>query len=182
MKTQGLVDKGRRLARPCSLLKPRGANRAATWGGDGLVTVDLRYVPQLGLKGLLQVALDDDRGGVATHWPAKRLPSIIKAPRRLLFAHEARILPPIEIVLHGDRSKPTAKAIDAYERAFQGEHPLYRDDTWVMLGGFAQVWPEDDVTREAMGESLVLWTFRDSEPWVEVWHKRGKFTVIQRTT
>jgi hypothetical protein len=70
---------------------------------------------------------------------------------------------------------------DAYEREYQARSPLYGENADVVLGGWHTIWPEDDSYDENEG-SLLLWTFRDAEPWIEVWLSDGKLDVKERIT
>ncbi|WP_155634076.1 hypothetical protein [Burkholderia cepacia] len=49
--------------------------------------------------------------------------------------------------------------------------PLY-------AGGWNMRWPDD----EPVDLDLVLWTFEEAEPWVEVFRDGGRYPVIQRIT
>ena len=57
---------------------------------------------------------------------------------------------------------------DEYERVYQAQHPLYTDEAWAALGGWHFPWPDGD-WNERLADRLLLTTFRDSEPWIEVW-------------
>jgi hypothetical protein len=70
---------------------------------------------------------------------------------------------------------------DAYQREYQARSPLYVENADVVLGGWHMIWPEDDAYDENKG-SLLLWTFRDAEPWIEVWLNGGQLDVKERIT
>jgi hypothetical protein len=70
---------------------------------------------------------------------------------------------------------------DAYDAAFQNQFPLYTGDAHAMIGGWHFPWPDDD-WEELLNDVLVLCTFEDSEPWLEVWLRAGAFEVVQRVT
>jgi hypothetical protein len=60
----------------------------------------------------------------------------------------------------------------------------YADDEgiYAMLGGWHEPWPENDAYDDEPGR-LVLWTFKDAEPWLEVWQRpSGHLEVIPRIT
>ncbi|MEM6504274.1 MAG: hypothetical protein AAF711_02270 [Planctomycetota bacterium] len=73
---------------------------------------------------------------------------------------------------------PTAAA---YERLWQENCPLYVGEVEAAIGPFQMPWPDDDWD-EVGGLNLVLWTFRDAEPWVEVYQTQGGWIVKQRIT
>jgi hypothetical protein len=51
-----------------------------------------------------------------------------------------------------------------------------------VLGGWHMLWPEDDRFDRGDNE-LLLWTFEDAEPWVEVWlTAQGELVVQERIT
>jgi hypothetical protein len=68
-----------------------------------------------------------------------------------------------------------------YERYYQSETPIYFEGPYAQLGGWHIPWPDGDWA-ELLGYNLVIWTFRESEPWVEVWETDGAYKVIQRIT
>ena len=73
--------------------------------------------------------------------------------------------------------------MESYERLWQKECPMYREsDIYAMLGGWHFPMPDDD-WHDLVDEQLMVFTLRDSEPWVEAWRTQtGDFTVIQRIT
>ena len=76
---------------------------------------------------------------------------------------------------------PDRDIADGYERAYQDQLLLYSGGAHAVLGGWPMSWP--DGNRDELLESrLIVWTFEDSEPWVEVWENQGRFRVIQRIT
>jgi len=50
-----------------------------------------------------------------------------------------------------------------------------------VAGGWNMPWPDDD-WNELIDLELVLWTFEESEPWVEVFFDGSRYSVIQRIT
>ena len=76
-----------------------------------------------------------------------------------------------------------AAIVDAYERDWQREFPIYfESDIYAVLGGWHFPMADDD-WHELIDEQLLVFTLRDSEPWVEAWRTRaGEFKVIQRIT
>jgi hypothetical protein len=78
-----------------------------------------------------------------------------------------------------------SQAITDYEQEAHRHCPLYcskSEGLYAVLGGWHVLWPDDDSYDRDYGR-LVLWTFHDSEPWVEVWlDKSGKLSVLPRIT
>ena len=126
-----------------------------------------------------------------------------KRPGIKLYAAEESILPPIEAIFargsevvgewlaannwprdarYSSGFRDSA-IVDAYEREWIKEYPLYRRvDTYAVAGGWHFPCADDDWHR-MIDEQLVVLTFQDSEPWVEAWRTRsGQFKVIQRIT
>jgi hypothetical protein len=104
----------------------------------------------------------------------------------LLYGAEESSLPPLEALeLFGSeemkecvRSENEASPLNQYNE----KCPLHRKDIDVMLGGWHVPWPEDDAYDQREGR-LVLWTFRDAEPWIEVWMTdAGQLNVVPRIT
>lgn len=124
-------------------------------------------------------------------------------PGTKLYAHDARVLPPIDAVFaHGsgvigewieslgwersERYNDNFKGrdiVDKYERLWQQEHPLYLgSDIYAALGGWRFPMPDPD-WHDLIDDQLMVFTLRDSEPWIEAWRTRaGDFRVIQRNT
>ena len=68
-----------------------------------------------------------------------------------------------------------------YENIWMDNCPLYTSDVTAVIGGWQMSWPDGDF-EEFIDHELVLWTFKDAEPWIEVFLKDGKFIVKQRVT
>ena len=68
-----------------------------------------------------------------------------------------------------------------YENIWMDNCPLYGDGVTAIIGGWQMPWPDGDF-EEFIDHDLVLWTFKDAEPWIEVFLKDGKFIVKQRVT
>ncbi len=166
------------------------------------LTVDARHVPGLApsVTKYLSIFSDEDncQGGrveVTPSWP--------KRPGTELYAYPASVLPPIDAVFargsehvgdwirsHGwertDRYNDgfkEAAVVREYERLWQREFPIYFDsDIYAVLGGWHFPMADDD-WHDLLDEQLMVFTIRDSEPWVEAWRTvNGQFRVIRRTT
>ncbi len=68
-----------------------------------------------------------------------------------------------------------------YEREWARQCPLYSDGIVAVEGGWNMPWPEGD-WEDLLGQDLVLWTFEESEPWVEVFSDGSRYSVFQRVT
>ncbi|WP_254600160.1 hypothetical protein [Burkholderia contaminans] len=65
-----------------------------------------------------------------------------------------------------------------YEREWMAQCPLYTGGVVAVAGGWNMPWPDD----ELVDLDLVLWTFEESEPWIEVFSDGSRYSVIQRIT
>jgi hypothetical protein len=116
-----------------------------------------------------------------------------------LYGHETTSFPPIEaLCLYGgpiidewlsleglertdyDRA-PYTKLGEKYFEAYGERCQLYAKGPAAVLGGWHAIWPDDDfyLPREMR---LVLWTFRDAEPWIEVFERSPNLPVRVRIT
>jgi hypothetical protein len=69
-----------------------------------------------------------------------------------------------------------------YDAEYRSRSPLYTKGADVMLGGWHTIWPWDSFYMPAEMR-LIAWTFRDAEPWYEVWlDQMGNLAVKTRTT
>ena len=166
------------------------------------LTVDARHIPGLpsSVAGYISVFTDEAtcRGG-----RVEISPSLPKRTGISLYANAATVLPPIDAVFargseaigawiasHGwDRTDryndnfPDAAVVREYERVWQDEFPIYSElDIYAVLGGWHFPMADDD-WHALLDDQLMVFTLRDSEPWVEAWRtKTGQFQVIQRIT
>lgn len=72
-------------------------------------------------------------------------------------------------------------AAHEYEQEWTKQCPLYSDGVVAVEGGWNMPWPDDD-WEDRLGLEFVLWTFEESEPWVEVFYNGSSYSVIQRVT
>jgi hypothetical protein len=166
------------------------------------LTIDCRFLPDgLGLSaGCLSIYTDEEDGesGAAVFDGKGKLTVARKSTA--LYAHEARSLPPVDAVFrlgspavhewlrskgwqpewgyNGNFKDP--KPVDEYQRLYQSECPLYAGGAYAVLGGWHFPWPDGD-WEELLDRPLLVWTFEESEPWVEVWGGAG-LEVKQRIT
>jgi hypothetical protein len=167
------------------------------------LTVDCRWFAKLGfgLNGTLSL-LENERteGGSVGQIDHKPLAEFAELPIEELpigtplYARPSRSFPPLAAVcLYGSNEVESwlkSKGLerydyeqvenDAYHAVWQERCPLFANECAAMLGGWHIIWPEDDfyMPREM---KLLIWTFKDSEPWIEVWMGRN-FRVKYRIT
>ena len=120
-----------------------------------------------------------------------------------LFAHSASVLPPVDAVFalgsetvnewlrslgwrrewRYNDSFLGKEVVREYVRLWETECPYFLEsDTYAMLGGWHVPMADDD-WHDLLDEQLLVYTTRDSEPWVEAWLMgTGTFKVIQRIT
>ncbi len=116
-----------------------------------------------------------------------------------LYAHQATCFPPLDAIF-----RYGSAAVQAWLRANQWQpewgyssqfrdHPItalcasaYQEQLDLkgraidaVLGGWPMPWRVGD-WEERPDRQLLLWTWRDSPPWIELWHDRGQLRVIQR--
>ena len=189
-----LMREAKRLERTGQVLSEDGGGEpTAYWHGkeEGALCISLRYA-----GAWLNVYLDDEEGGRAE---ALDQPTISDEP---LFAEPRAFLPHIDTVFErgSDAVEAFLEANDwtredpyndnfphpaaaAYNNAWMDSCPLYQGDAYdAAVGGWQMPWPDDDWD-EVKDLELVVWTLRDSEPWVEVFKDTsGGFIVKQRIT
>lgn len=207
-----LVAEGRRLQRPTAVLFADGSSSpAARWyerdeaeskatGVRCWMTVDSRRIPGMpeGTEGYLTLSGEANDLGAwvefSTTWPRRQ--------GTALYAYSAAVLPPLDAVFArgsatvgrwiedngGDRRDryfgkiAWDPAVAAYESLEQSEHPIYGDsDAYAILGGWHLRFPDDD-WHDLIDEHLMMFTLRDSEPWIEVWRTAAGIRAIQRVT
>lgn len=207
-----LRSEGQRLARPCTYLVASGHDHAAVWGGTGVapspgpqfrhwVTVDARFLPARFEAGCVSVFSNEEDGesGAVVFTPGARLSSSMDGTP--LFAKAAKSLPPLQGLLpfasaglctwladngwdseSGDDPRFTElECAREYEAAYQAQLPLYSGGAHAVIGGWHFPWPDGDWA-DLAARRLLLWTFEDSEPWVEAWTDGSRDWVIQRVT
>lgn len=166
------------------------------------LTVDARHIPGLPtlVSGYISVFTDDKKceGGrvdVTPSWPNRAGTE--------LYLYPASVLPPIDAVFargseaigewlrfHGwqrewrfNNNFKGREVCREYERVWRREFPIYfESDIYAVLGGWHFPMADND-WHDLLDEQLMVFTLRDSEPWVEAWRTRtGQFRVIQRST
>jgi hypothetical protein len=211
MTAEQLIDEGRKLQRPTHLLKPtRAGEPVAVWfeadpddesvtGWRRWMTVRADAIPN-------SRAPESVFFSLYTNGVNKGLIDFVEAwpPTNgiQLYAHPVSILPPIEAVFahgsaeigswlaaHGwkrneryNSNFPDAGLVHAYEKIWFAEHPIYKNhsEIYATTGGWHFPGQDSD-WHDLISAKLILTTFRDSEPWVEVFQlSNGDYKVIQR--
>jgi hypothetical protein len=69
----------------------------------------------------------------------------------------------------------------AYKQVYRERCPLYSAGPAAVLGGWHAIWSDDEfyLPQEMR---LMLWTFRDAEPWIEVFERFPNLPVRIRIT
>jgi hypothetical protein len=180
----------------------RERQRVLSARGRCWLTVDARLIPDLSpsIDGFISIFTGEDGGLGGRIEVTKSLPKKAGIP---LYAHSASVLPPIDAVFA--RGSEAVQAwlrshswgprdsynenfdgrtiVEPYQRIWFREFPIYlKSDIFAVLGGWHFMWPDGD-WHDLIHERLMVFTIRDSEPWVEAWQTRtGEFRVIQRIT
>jgi hypothetical protein len=176
------------------------------------ISVDCRFLPLgfEGLTGVFSVylRLRDDWESLVVHEPQGSLNRSSLEGGTPLFAHETLSLPDMNITFElgspdiqqwlvernwrlglgyselAPRYKKLINSFENYlrERVPAWKHPAKRS-TYAALGGWQTVWYENSWDEyEKRGMKLVLWTFEDSEPWLEVWWDGSQLHVVPHIT
>lgn len=167
------------------------------------LSIDCEYIPaSIGrLSGCISIYTneDDDVSGIVTLDDSLTLPCSTDGIK--LFAHPESSMPPLEALFKLCTSEvadwlrlnnwqadwgyngnfPDRIPVETYERAYRNQLPLFNESAHAVLGGWHMAWPEGDWD-ELVKKRLIVWTFAESEPWVEVWQDESGFRVIQRST
>lgn len=203
MTPEMLIDEGRRLAKPCVFLRPRGNGPAAAlWhrrdqnevertGYRCWITVNTISVPGLFSElGYLRVFSD------AVDFKSGRVELSSTLPTRAgidLFASAESVLPPIEAVFADGSDAvgewlafngwpreeryndnfPDSDVVSEYEREWLKEYPITREDPPYAVLGGWHFPCADHDWFQLKNEQLVVLTVQDSEPLVETWRLRS---------
>ena len=68
-----------------------------------------------------------------------------------------------------------------YQALWQQNCPLYRNDVAAAVGGWNMPWPDGDF-ENLISSELLIWTFEEAEPWIEVFRSGATHRVFQRIT
>jgi len=142
----------------------------------------------------LNVFIDEDAGGYVE---IASSPAISETP---LFSSPYSSLPPIDGVFHCGSDEigaylekhdwpreepfndnfPDVAPLE-YEGKWQENCPFYQQGIDLVSGGWHFPWPDGD-WEDYIENELIVWTFRDSEPWIEVFKNGNDYIVKQRIT
>ncbi len=171
---------------------------------EHLMTFDCRFLPLelQNLQGCISVYQDEDDEitELIRHDSTRELPFEISLGINL-YPFRTTSLPPLEAIFHFGSQKiqdlvsaqgweggwdyhiPNKSIEHAYLRAYQAQNPLYlKRNVFAILGGWHFPWADGD-WEKMLDQELLLWTFQDAEPWVEVWRdKNKKFHRLGRIT
>jgi hypothetical protein len=201
MDLETLIEEGRRLSRPCLALTTHASGElAGVWDErPSFMVGDHEYehvISVLGdllpvrLRGVLHVSIDlDNNGGQAILDPDNRIPSELSFTR--LYAREHKPLAPSGVLenlgrpaisswfkhLNSANSDDWEVAMQYWEAWLDETHRL--PDLYAFVGGWHEGWPSESWSERA-GQQLLLWTFRRSDPFVQVWFDDGAISVVQR--
>ena len=211
MKTESLIREAERLAKPVVYLVPQGEGpTVGTWWGPiaGKVQDDVHC--WLALDCVATPLLDVPSGTLAVYCEEGSLegsavvdrdPLRPNSPGRKLYAVGARSLPPMDALFRFGSDEigswlsslgwqrdefyndnfpdPVARE---YEKVFQMQHPLYMNSAWAAVGGWHLPWPDGD-WEERLADRLLVTTYYESEPWLEVWaNNNNELKVLGRIT
>ncbi len=170
------------------------------------ITIDCRWLSQHGVRvqGSLGVYdVDDQYKWVKPiyldYQKDTSLAALAMQDGTPLYGHEAMSFPPIMAVClyGGSRVQEWIRSLGyehtdydlientdfggAYQQEWMKRCPFYANSYAAVLGGWHMLWPEDHFYMPSEMR-LVLWTFRDAEPWVEVWERMPNFRIELRIT
>ncbi len=178
---------------------------------DHLITVDLSFLRSaiFASSGVMSVYGDAGTGEVMLRHGRREEFDLFSAGSIPLYAHVHRALPEpqsLERLLPEfwkgwlRRKAPDklsgipiahpeiVEAFRSYEDIYFEESPIYQrarppfGEIVAVIGGWARTWPEEE-EGDRLGHQLVLTTFRDAEPWYEVYVDRtGAFEALARIT
>ena len=175
---------------------PQGEGSKRLW-----LMVDLRQHPNTKLRenGVLYVFDSNSESGSAV---LKRgeLPAVL-AGQVALYAVEAQDLPCAEIVMRkgseelqawgrevdGETAAPNSDRLlplRRFEEKWEGTHPSRKShggSVFAQLGGWPVTWPDESAAQQLRCE-LVLRTYQNSEPWLEVFRRGKSYDVKIRIT
>ncbi|MFE0501241.1 hypothetical protein ACFW0P_10725 [Lysobacter soli] len=190
MDLEAFLSKARKLAKPATeLVVDASSNPVAFWHGHdrhGIPLITFSY------RGSWFEVWVDDTSERVIPISAPRHEGVPLAPSSLTS------MPPVDAIFSMDDAEVRAylskyrwrgaynnnfpdTVPSQYEDLWTRTHPLYSDHAAAVLGGWHFPWPDGD-WKELADKELVLWTLREAEPWVEVFHDGKGFEVKVRLT
>ena len=169
------------------------------------ITIDCRFLPPYlqDLTGCISIyhMADDTALQAVHHDPTCTLPATSHAGIKL-YPQSTTSLPPLEALfrfgspviqdwLSANRWQreweynnnfPDRDVANTYNRLYQAQNPLYSGAAFAVLGGWHFPWPDGDWD-DLLPQQLIIWTFEDAEPWLEIWRNtKGQFHLKERIT
>jgi hypothetical protein len=146
------------------------------------------------------ISKSGEQQGRVTYTPNQNL-STLTVEGLPLYGIEAESFPPIQAVcLYGSEhveqwveslglSRRDYDAVEqtplgeAYQNIWLARSPLgnNKESIVAVMGGWHMLWPDDDFYMPPE-INLIVWTFRNAEPYIEVWERLPNFRVYFRIT
>jgi hypothetical protein len=169
------------------------------------ITIDCRFLPSdfQDLAGCMSVYYtEDDQVRDPVRYDTTATLPTTSHPGINLYPQRTKSLPPIEALfrfgspviqdwLLANRWQPDWEYNDnfpdraianAYNRIYQAQNPFYTGAAFAVLGGWHFPWPDGDWD-DLLQQRLIIWTFEDAEPWLEVWRTNNdQFQLKARIT
>lgn len=200
-----LWNEAERIARSILLLVARKSKSTtqepvAVWNsrlsqkGDAgeWIRIDLRHHPNPKLRrdGVLAVHVDHRADNSTTTFQAGQQLKPEKGEKALYGKEEVEFPNPEILEIKASSKIQTAiasspAAVDGYETDYWEEcypRDLYsHTEVYAQVGGWPLTWPEQSA-EEMLDSHLVLRTYADSEPWVEIFRTGRKYEAFTRIT
>lgn len=202
---QAIWGESERLAQPIAYLKARKSSKTtrlpvAGWNSNLSVNelqgiwlrVDLRRHPTVSVQseGVLSVEVNP-RNDDSRAYLDRGQTFVLRKGEKPLFAEEAWDFPCHEILQLKAKRRirdllaNDDNALQEYETEWRATvHPmdhLTGTNVYAQLGGWPTTWPEEGA-EEQLKKQLVVRTYRDAEPWIEVFRTGRRYEVRVRIT
>lgn len=168
------------------------------------LSVDARHLPRP-LPGCLSVFLHGDRSPLVLHDPEAVLqcteegaplyghPVLERPHLDALFRHASPAVQawvaqqlgedPEVLRTRSDVGAPRQSTLEQLDQVLRSDHPMWTRGVVAQLGGWCWGWPDEAWDeREQAGQELMVVTYEQSEPWVEVWWTGERFEGVEHIT
>lgn len=211
MNIDALISEGEKLSRPCVILHEGLLNEQTVgfWGGRGVppsltehwISIDCIWLKHIGIN---------ISGSISVFHDSKTDKWLVSNDQKVGFREKvvngiplngmvSTSFPPLEALClyGGDEIEKWLQSLGklrtdfnelhnseigkAYNREFQRRCPLYTGQVDAVIGGWHMMWPESN-SYDEHGLQMYLWTFRDAEPWIEVWPQNNELKAVDRIT